>query len=103
MEILPSSKRPFRKAAMSLIVTTFHRDSLTQQIIDDPYPEEPGRDLAGLESWRYHVWGSAVAVNLGARFLPQLATGDLYVENEELDAFEEECKTLLNSMDLFAA
>jgi hypothetical protein len=88
---------------MSLIVATFHRDPLTQAIIDDPYPEEAGRDLAGLESWRHKVWGSTVVINLGAKFLPQLASSDLYVENEHLAAFEDECKALLNSVGVFAA
>ena len=76
---------------MSLIVLTFHRDPVTDAYIDDPYPEEPGRDLAGFEVWRTTVWGAEAAIRRGAYFLPTLAKGDLYVEHEELDAFEAEC------------
>lgn len=88
---------------MSLIVTTYRRDSLTQAFIYDSYPKEFGRDLAGPESWRYKLWGTTAVINLGAKFLPQLAESDLYVENEDLAAFEDECKMLLNSVDVFAA
>jgi hypothetical protein len=88
---------------MSLIVCTFHRDPVTDAYIDDPYPEEPGRDLAGFEVWRTNVWGAEAAIRRGAYFLPTLAKSDLYVEHEELDAFEAECQLLLRDIEGFAA
>jgi hypothetical protein len=88
---------------MSLIVCTFHRDPVTGAYSDDPYPEEPGRDLAGFEIWRTSVWGADAAIRRGARFLPTLAKGDLYIEHEELDSFEAECCLLLHDIERFAA
>jgi hypothetical protein len=88
---------------MSLIVCTFHRDPATGAYIDDPYPKEPGRDLAGFEVWRINVWGADAAIRRGAHFLPTLAKSDLYVEHEELDTFEAECHLLLHDIEGFAA
>jgi hypothetical protein len=88
---------------MSLIVCTFHRDPVTGAYIDDPYPEEPGRDLAGFEVWRTKVWGTDGAIRRGAYFLSTLAKSDLYVEHEELDTFEAECQLLLRDIEGFAA
>src|SRR5262245_19919285 len=88
---------------MSLIVYTFQRDPSTQACIPDPYPEELGRDLAGAEAWRTTVWGAPAVFRRGARFLPELAQGDLYVENDELAAFAAECHQLLHDLDDFAA
>src|SRR5262245_331034 len=88
---------------MSLIVYTFHRDPITHAFVDDPYPEEPGRDLAGVEAWRTQVWGSSAAIRRGARFLPKLADSDLYIEHDQLDAFAAECHLLLQDSVGFAA
>jgi len=88
---------------MSLIICTFHRDPVTNAYVDDPYPEESGRDLAGYEVWRTTVWGADAAIRRGAQFLPTLAQRDLYVEYEELDAFEAECHLLLHDIEGFAA
>jgi hypothetical protein len=88
---------------MTLIVTTFHRDPITNEYIDDPHPEEPGRDLAGFEGWRTDVWASPALVQRGARFLPQLAVGDVYVEYTDLAAFDRECQVLLQQIDAIAA
>jgi hypothetical protein len=88
---------------MSLIVCTFHRDPVTGAYIDDPYPEEPGHDLAGFEVWRTTVWGADASIRRGASFLPTLAKGDLYIEHEELDAFEAECQLLIQDIEGFAA
>lgn len=87
---------------MSLIVRTFQRDPITNAYIDNPYMEEHGRDLAGFEAWRTSVWGTDAAIRRGAQFLPTLAQQDLYVEHEELDAFEAECYLLLDDIEKFA-
>ncbi len=68
---------------MSLIVYTFYIDRnsgkyLTEELI------EPGKELAGFESWRTKVYGASIVKILGAKFLPQLADGDLWVENPDL-------------------
>ena len=82
---------------MSLSVTTYSRDQETDQIIDDPYPEN-GEDLAGPESWRLTVWG-AQSKGYGATVLPRLANEDLYIEGAELFRFLDECHVLLNAFD----
>ncbi|MEW2485005.1 hypothetical protein [Streptomyces sp. NPDC048411] len=77
---------------MTLLVHTFVRGkSGTMHLLDDP-PD--GRDMAGFESSRTKLWGSEPVRALGARFLPQLATDDLYVEPEDVEAFLAECELL---------
>ncbi len=87
---------------MTLMVTTYCRDPISGDFTDDPLPEKPGHALAGFESWRTTVWGSEAAKRRGARFLPQLADGDLYVEPEDLSAFADECTRLLEEVGGFA-
>ncbi|MFI8104964.1 hypothetical protein [Streptomyces sp. NPDC086023] len=77
---------------MSLLVHTFVLDADGgYDLLEDP---EHGRTLAGYESTRTRLWGSAGTRALGARFLPRLDGGDLYVEREEVDDFLEECAAL---------
>jgi len=59
---------------------------------------EPGAALAGFEIWRTSVYGSASVRQRGARFLPQLATGDLLIEGADLFAFQEECAFILRNV-----
>jgi hypothetical protein len=87
---------------MSLIVGTFRRDPQTGRI-DEDRAESNGHQLAGFESWRHTVWGSEAARRRGATFLPQLASGDLYVDRPELALFAKECRRLLDDVDGFAA
>ncbi|MFG2873736.1 hypothetical protein ACGFYU_01705 [Streptomyces sp. NPDC048337] len=86
---------------MSLLVHTFIRNADgSWDLLEDP---PNGRDLAGGERWRTVVWGSESARALGARFLPRLASGDLYVEADEVADFLEECMTLRNKSETFVA
>jgi hypothetical protein len=88
---------------MSLIVGTFRRDPDTGRVHHDDDPELNGQDLAGFESWRKKVWGSEAARRRGATFLPQLASGDLFVDRPELPLFAEECRRLLDDVVAFGA
>ncbi|WP_431689055.1 hypothetical protein [Hahella sp. NBU794] len=80
---------------MTLSVSTYKRDPNTDEAIFDPYPNL-GEDLAGPESWRRTVWSSATVRALGATFLPQLATHDVYIEFHELDLFLSEIEMLIS-------
>ncbi len=98
----PANLRRSTTSKMTLIVTTFQRNPETGEYLGDPYPEEPGADLAGTEIWRYEVWGSYAAIRRGAKFLPQLTENDLYIENEDLDGFRKECNMFLEDIEGFA-
>ncbi|THA78479.1 hypothetical protein E6R60_06280 [Streptomyces sp. A0642] len=75
---------------MSLLVHTYVRGaSGTRYFLDDP-----DDNLAGFEKSRTKLWGSQAARDLGARFFPQLAASDLYVEPEDARAFLAECDLL---------
>ncbi|MFF3122462.1 hypothetical protein ACFVRD_08845 [Streptomyces sp. NPDC057908] len=77
---------------MTLTVHTFiYDEDCRSHLLDDP---EDGSDMAGTEVCRTRLWGSEAARALGARFLPELATGDLYVEPEDIDDFLAECELL---------
>ncbi|MFJ7255322.1 hypothetical protein ACIQWV_22705 [Streptomyces sp. NPDC098085] len=77
---------------MTLLVHTFVYDEHGgSRLLDDP---EDGSDMAGTEVCRTALWGSDAARALGARFLPEPATGDLYVEPEDVDDFLAECALL---------
>lgn len=58
-------------------------------------PASPGSDLAGFESWRHNVYGSATARALGLTLLPTLREEDLFAEGGSLDQLEVEVRTLL--------
>jgi hypothetical protein len=68
-------------------------------LLDTP---APGKELAGFESFRVSVWGSAAVRAMGARFFPVLASGDLTVAPDDVAAFLEECGTLRASLDKIA-
>lgn len=86
---------------MSLLVHTFIRNADGGwDILEGP---PGGRDLAGGERWRSAVWGSESALALGARFLPRLASGDLYVEAADVADFIEECVRIRNDSGTFVA
>ncbi|MFJ4777429.1 hypothetical protein [Streptomyces sp. NPDC088762] len=86
---------------MSLLVHTFIRNADGGlELLEDP---PNGEDLAGGERWRTVVWGSQSARLLGARFLPRLADGDLYVEAADVAGFLEECMLLRNESEALVA
>lgn len=59
-------------------------------------------DLAGFESWRQVVWGSARVRELGAELFPALASGDLYVEPGDVERFQRECALLRANLEIVA-
>jgi hypothetical protein len=86
---------------MSLSVHVFLRDDSGQlTILDEP---DGASCLAGFESWRHDVWGSERVRALGAKFSPQLAQEDLYIEQEQVEQFQHECRLLRENLAIFAA
>jgi hypothetical protein len=82
---------------MTLTVFSFWNDpemGTRQSFMDSA----KGRSMAGVEQARWDLWGSEAVRRRGATFLPRLAQGDLWVENEELDAFEKEVATLMTGL-----
>lgn len=74
---------------MSLSVHVFlPGEDGTRTVLD---PTGPGTHLAGFESFRTTVWGSAAIRALGARYFPVLAGADLTVLPEEIPDFQREC------------
>ena len=57
-----------------------------------------GHQMAGPESARQDLWGSGPVKELGAKFLPQLADSDLWVEQTELQEFESEVLMLIDAV-----
>jgi hypothetical protein len=49
-----------------------------------------GDDAFGFERYRTELWGTDAVRNVGARLIPLLATGDVFVQPAELDALELE-------------
>ena len=60
-----------------------------------------GKDLAGGENFRFVLYGSELAENLGLKLLPQLKKHDLYVESKKLNDLENELKTILKNVEEF--
>ncbi|MFB7209610.1 hypothetical protein [Streptomyces sp. NPDC056255] len=77
---------------MTLLVHTFVYDEPGKlRLLDDP---EDGGDMAGFESSRTRLWGSEHARAVGARFFPELAAGNLYVQPEDVGDFLAECELM---------
>ncbi|MFF2774554.1 hypothetical protein ACFVU3_06565 [Streptomyces sp. NPDC058052] len=77
---------------MSLLVHTFVlAPDGTEELLEDP---PNGRDLAGFESTRVRLWGSAGMRALGTRFFPRLDGDDLRVLPEEVGDFLAECEAV---------
>ncbi|OLZ66883.1 hypothetical protein AV521_26170 [Streptomyces sp. IMTB 2501] len=85
---------------MSLLVEVFVREPDGEIRILD-VPDDVCRS-AGFESWRTTVWGHAFVRALGARFLPLLAEGDLYVEAGDVAEFLREVALLRTRLDAVA-
>ncbi|MEV7554086.1 hypothetical protein AB0N89_31090 [Amycolatopsis sp. NPDC089917] len=84
---------------MSLSVHVFVLDDGKMRLLDTPACCE---ELAGFESWRTTVWGSAAARALDARFFPVLDGGDLTVMPEQVPDFVVETKILRANLDKLA-
>jgi hypothetical protein len=85
---------------MTLSVHVFRLDDDGEMTLLDP--PSPGSELAGFESFRTGVWGSEVVRELGARFLPALADGELVVAPGDVMEFLEECALLRANLDTVA-
>jgi hypothetical protein len=85
---------------MTLIVNVFALDPAGgSEILDTP----PGScDLAGHERMRTDLWGSKVVRSIGARFLPELATGDLWIMPGDIAAFLVECELVRTNIPKIA-
>ncbi len=82
---------------MSLLVDVFVvGDDGEVNLLDVP---DGCSDMAGFESWRREVWGSAVVRSLGARFFPELAVGDLTVAPDQLSDFLVECALIRSNLE----
>ncbi|MGW0288315.1 hypothetical protein ACWDXT_35280 [Streptomyces sp. NPDC003236] len=57
-------------------------------------PAAPARPGVRTRGCRTDLWGSERVRALGARFLPELASCDLYVEPEDIEEFLDECALL---------
>ena len=82
---------------MTLVVSVHQRNPESGEF-DPDLVAETGADLAGFESWRSSVYGSAAVRRRGGRFMPQLAGADLVLEGDDLIAFKEECALLLRDV-----
>ena len=60
-------------------------------------------DLAGFETTRTKLWGSPVVRSLGVSLLPRLADGDLWVSNDQVEAFAAECALVLANRTAIAS
>ena len=58
--------------------------------------------LAGFESWRHDVWGSERVRALGAEFFPRLTQEDLYIEQEQVEQSQRECRLLRENIEIVA-
>lgn len=80
---------------MTLITHAYVRtaDGELRRLVAAP----PRNDLAGPESWRAKVYGSAAARALGLTLLPTLATHDIHAEDGDIDVLEREVEVLLGN------
>lgn len=84
---------------MTLIVYTFYIDTYSGKYIEEDLDLiEPGKEIAGFETWRTKVYNSPIIKRLGAKFLPTLANSDLWVENRDIEDFETEVRLLLDNV-----
>ena len=83
---------------MSLVVSAFWRNPATGETQEFTH-WSTGHYMAGVERARWELWGSEAVRQRGAKFLPQLAEADLWVEPEDLEAFVAEVQTLLADVD----
>lgn len=94
---------------MSLIISVWVPDP-TAYAGRGSVPQPPGiSDGVGPESFRYKMWGSAAARDIGATLLPELAhiteenRGNLDIPPGRLDAFDQECALLTANIEELAA
>lgn len=74
---------------MTLLVNVFTLDKAGKTEVLDSSPD--GSDLGGHEAMRTLLWGSSSIRSIGARYLPELASGDLWVMPDRIESFLMEC------------
>ena len=62
---------------------------------------EHSQELAGFESYRQKLFGSAAAQSLGLRLLPTLTNCDLYAEGADVARLLAEAELALANIELF--
>jgi hypothetical protein len=79
--------------------------TLVVSLLPNSRGERPsfGDRAFGFESYRTELWGTNAIHDVGARLIPRLATGDLYVRDTELEALELEALTISEHADSIAA
>jgi hypothetical protein len=85
---------------MTLTVDVYRRDEATG---DPTYLElDPGKELAGVENYRWRFWGAPVMESLGLSLLPLLRVqyGVSTEADGSLDQFEHEAQIILENADL---
>lgn len=76
-------------------------------LVISPYPHDALEgfegDLSfGFERYRTDLWGTDAVRATGAVFIPQLATTDVYLGFDDLDALEAEARAVLDNADSIA-
>lgn len=85
---------------MSLLVSLYIRDENNEiQFVEQDHSDE----LAGFESCRHNLYGSALSKELGLKILPALAVeSSLYVRFEDFQNVKQEVELMLANLDLYA-
>ena len=87
---------------MTLSITLVHLDAATGALGTRELLHPP-EGLAGFKSSRRDLWGAPIVVALGARYLPRLRDGDLWVESADREGFRAECELLLARLPAICA
>lgn len=61
---------------------------------------DPGKDMAGPETYRWKLWGSEAVLSLGCTLLPTLKTTDIYATGEQLEQLDREVTRLQANIGL---
>ena len=81
---------------MTLSITLVRRDAVTGEL--ESQLLDPPEGIAGFESTRRDLWAAPIVVSLGARYLPRLADGDLWIEGADREGLRAECELLLANL-----
>jgi hypothetical protein len=84
---------------MSLLVDAYRQNAIGEMEFLEP--EDPAKEVAGLEVHRVTFYAGQAAQTLGLRLLPSLAERDLYVEGEHLATLKDEANLVLANISMF--
>jgi hypothetical protein len=84
---------------MSLLVDVYRDNAVGEMEFLDP--QDPAKEIAGLEVFRETFYGGHAARSLGLRLLPSLAERDLYVKGDGLTTLQNEAILVLENISLF--